>query len=106
MPTIPLIFCKLDESNLGYLRRIIVLFEAMSGPRVNVSKSALIPIGVMPNVNILAHFFGLVDYLPSSYRAFLWELLIRVNQFGTLLLRGSIRDWLVENLSFCLERVG
>ena len=63
-----LVFCKSDESNLGYLRCILLLFEAMSGLRVNLSKSALIPVGEVPNVHALAHFFGCgVDYLPSSY---------------------------------------
>ena len=43
-------------------------FEAMSGLRVNLAKSVIIPIGEVPNVNALAHFFGCrVDYLPSTY---------------------------------------
>jgi len=63
-----LIFCKSDESNLGYLRCILLLFEAMSGLRVNLSKRALIPVGDVPNVHVLARFFGCgVDYPPSSY---------------------------------------
>jgi len=33
---------------LGYLRCILRLFEAMSGLRVNLSKSALIPVGDLP----------------------------------------------------------
>jgi len=45
-----------------------MLFEVMSGLRVNLSKSALIPVGEVPNVHVLAHFFRCgVDYLPSSY---------------------------------------
>ena len=32
-------FCKPNESKLGYLRCIILLFEAVSGLRVNLSKS-------------------------------------------------------------------
>ena len=40
----------------------------MSGLRVNLSKSVIIPIGEVSNVNALTHFFGCrVDYLPSSY---------------------------------------
>jgi len=63
-----LVFCKPDESNLGYLRCILLLFEAMSELRVNLFKSALIPVGNMPNVHVLAPFFGCgVDHLPSSY---------------------------------------
>jgi len=40
----------------------------MYGLKVNLSKSALIPIGKVPIVHVLARFFGCgVDYLPSSY---------------------------------------
>ena len=53
---------------MGYLRCIFLLFEAMSGLRVNLSKSALIPVGEVPNVHDLTRFFGCgVEYLPSSY---------------------------------------
>ena len=63
-----LVFCKLDESNLGYLRCILLLFETMSGLRVNFSKSALIPASDVPNVHMLTPFLGCgVDHLPSLY---------------------------------------
>ena len=61
-------FCKPNENNLGYLKCILLIFEAMFGLRVNLAKSVIIPIGDVPNVNALAHFFGCrVDYLPSTY---------------------------------------
>jgi len=63
-----LIFCKLEVDQLGYLRCILVLFEVMLGFKINLSKSVLIPIGEVPELNNLAQFFGCgVDYLPSSY---------------------------------------
>jgi len=43
-----LIFCKPNESNLGYLKCILLIFEA--GRRVNLAKSVIIPIGEVPNV--------------------------------------------------------
>jgi len=59
-----LIFCKPEESHLGYLGCILVLFEVMSGFKINLSKSVLISIDEVPE---LAHFFSCgVDYLPSS----------------------------------------
>ena len=48
-----LIFCKADDSNLGYLRCALLLFEATSGLRVNLSKSVL-PIGEVPELTSLA----------------------------------------------------
>ena len=63
-----LIFCKPEVSQLGYLRCILVLFEAMSGLKINLSKSVLIPVGEVTELNYLAQFFGCgVDSLPSSY---------------------------------------
>jgi len=53
---------------LGHLRCTLPLFEAMSGLRVNLSKTVLIPVGDMPNVHVLACFFRCgVDHPPSSY---------------------------------------
>jgi len=62
------VFCKPDQSSLGYLRCILLMFEAMSGLRVNLSKGALILVVDVCNVHVLVHFFGCgVDHLPSSY---------------------------------------
>ena len=88
-----LVFCKPDESNLGYLRCILLLFEAMSGLRVNLSKSALIPVGDVPNVHVLTLFLGakLIICLLLIL-VFLLVLLIRAQKFGIQSLRGFIKD--------------
>ena len=40
----------------------------MSGLKVNLAKSSLIPIGEVPNIHLLARFFGCeVCALPSTY---------------------------------------
>jgi len=63
-----LIFCKPEVSQMGYLRFILVLFEMMSGLKINLSKSVRIPVGEVPELNNLAQFLGCgVDSLPSSY---------------------------------------
>ena len=63
-----LIMCRPCESDLGYLRCVLLLFEAMSGLRVNLSKSSIIPIGEIPNIHHLASFFDCgVSALPSIY---------------------------------------
>jgi len=49
-----LFFCKPNESNLGYLRCILLLFEALTSLKVNLAKSILIPIGEIPNLHQLA----------------------------------------------------
>ena len=63
-----LFFCKPNESNLGYLRCILLLFEALTGLKVNLAKSVLIPIEEVPHRHQQAQFFGCgVDFLPSTY---------------------------------------
>jgi len=45
-----------------------MLFEVMSGLKINLSKSVLVPTGEVPELNHLAHFFCCgVDYLHLSY---------------------------------------
>lgn len=64
-----LVFGKQNESNLGYLRCILLLFEAIFGLTENLVKSVLIPIGgEVPDLHVLVRFFGCrIDFLPSSY---------------------------------------
>jgi len=53
-----LLFCRPYESDLGYLRCVLLLFEAMSGLKVNLAKSSIVPIGEIPNIHHLASFFN------------------------------------------------
>jgi len=54
-----LIFSKSNKSNLGYLGCILLLFEAISDLRVNLSKIALIPICEALHVETLSPFLWL-----------------------------------------------
>lgn len=47
---------------------MLLFFQAVSGLRINISKSEIIPVGEVGDVNSLASFFGcIVASLPSSY---------------------------------------
>ena len=62
------LFFSPNESNLHYLSFILVLFEALTGLKINLAKNVLIPIGEVPNLHQLAQFFSCgVDFLPSTY---------------------------------------
>ncbi|XP_028110663.1 uncharacterized protein LOC114309166 [Camellia sinensis] len=62
------IFCDADVDQIGHLRCVLLCFEAMSGLRVNLSKSKLIPIGKVARLSILAAILGCkVVSLPVSY---------------------------------------
>ncbi|RVW77230.1 putative ribonuclease H protein [Vitis vinifera] len=63
-----LIFCEAKEEQLLYMGWLLMWFEAISGLRVNLEKSELIPVGRVENVDELADEFGYrVGKLPSTY---------------------------------------
>ena len=62
------LFCKADKDRLKFLSWILMWFEAMSGLKINLNKSEIIPIGPMANVEELALELGCkVGSLPTSY---------------------------------------
>lgn len=63
-----LVFYKPSQDQLTYLNWLLMWSEAISGLKVNLEKSELIPMGSVENVEELAQEFGYkVDTLPSSY---------------------------------------
>jgi hypothetical protein len=63
-----LVFCVVDASQISYLGALLVCFEAVSGLKVNLTKSSLIPVGSLDDVDQLAGNLGCgtVD-LPLKY---------------------------------------
>ena len=63
-----LIFCEAKEDQLTHLCWLLMWFEALSGLKVNMEKSELIPVGRVENMGELADEFGYkVGILPSTY---------------------------------------
>ncbi|XP_059625407.1 uncharacterized protein LOC132268594 [Cornus florida] len=63
-----LVFCEADESQLRYLRCVLVCFQAVSGLRTNVGKSVLVPVGEVQEVNSLVAVLGCkTSSFPISY---------------------------------------
>jgi hypothetical protein len=63
-----LIVCNARPSQLRYLRSLFLLFEAVSGLKVNLAKSNLIPVGNVDQVESLADILGCgVAILPVKY---------------------------------------
>ena len=63
-----IIFCDDVCEQIVNLRGILVWFEAVSGLRVNLSKSFILPIGQVDNIQLLVGVLGCsTDSLPSSY---------------------------------------
>ena len=49
-----LVFCKDTKDQMAYLSRILAWFEALSGLRINLDKSSLLPVGRVENKENLA----------------------------------------------------
>jgi hypothetical protein len=53
-----LIFCGANASQIRHIGALLVCFEAVASLKVNLSKSALFPVGSMDNVGQLADLLG------------------------------------------------
>ena len=63
-----LMFCQASQDQLTYLSWLLMWFEAISGLRINLEKSEIIPVGRVENIDDLALDFGCkVGSLPSTY---------------------------------------
>ena len=63
-----LLFCEPNKDQIKFMSWTLMWFEAMSGPRINLSKSEIISIGPVGNVDELALELGCgVGSLPTSY---------------------------------------
>jgi len=63
-----LIFCGAQAEHVRNLRCTFLCFEAVSGLRINLGKSELVPIGEVEDVESLAHILGCrIRSLPMTY---------------------------------------
>ena len=63
-----IIFCDNDCDQMVNLRCILTWFEAVSGLRVNLAKSSILPVGEVNNIQLLAGVLGCnIDSFPSTY---------------------------------------
>jgi hypothetical protein len=63
-----LIFYDADLDQIGYLKCTLLCFEAVSGLKVNLGKSEMVPIGNVPNIQKLAAMLDCrIFALPMNY---------------------------------------
>ena len=63
-----LVFCEATSSQITHLSWLLMWFEAISGLKINLDKSELIPVGRVSNVVELASVIGCkVGVLPTTY---------------------------------------
>jgi hypothetical protein len=65
-----LVFCGADVSQIRHIGALLVCFEAVSGLKVNLPKSALVLVGLVDDVEQLARLLGCgISSLPLKYLA-------------------------------------
>jgi hypothetical protein len=63
-----LVFCGAKPNHLHFLRALFLCFEAVSGLKINLAKSELVPLENVDNVDGLASILGCgVSSLPLKY---------------------------------------
>ena len=63
-----LLFCKANNDELKFISWILMWFEAVSGLKINLNKSEILPIGPVANLEELAIELGCkVGSLPTTY---------------------------------------
>ncbi|XP_059629652.1 uncharacterized protein LOC132272538 [Cornus florida] len=66
-----LVFCDADISQLRYLRCTLACFQAVSGLKINVGKSVLVPVGDVPDISSLAAVLGYEKRLAGWKKQYL-----------------------------------
>ncbi|RVW31433.1 putative mitochondrial protein [Vitis vinifera] len=68
-----IVFCEARKDNMTYLSWILCWFEAVSGLRINLAKSEIIPVGEVEGILEMAVELGCkVGQLPSTYLGLPW----------------------------------
>ena len=63
-----LLFCRADNDELKFISWILMWFEAVSGLKINLNKSEILPIGPVANLEELASELGCkIGSLPTTY---------------------------------------
>ena len=63
-----LLFCRADNDELKFISWILMWFEAVSGLKINLNKSEILPIGPVANMEELASELGCkTGSLPTTY---------------------------------------
>ena len=53
-----IVFCDDDCEQIVNLRYILIWFQVISGLRINLTKSSILPMGELDNIQILAGVLG------------------------------------------------
>ena len=98
------LFCEADIDQLKFLSWILMWFKAMSGLKINLSKSEIIPIGPVTNLVELASELGCkIGSFPTCYLGLPLGAKHKALGAGTRLKRDTERGWLLGRLNIFIR---
>ena len=63
-----ILFCDANEEWILHIRMLLLCFQVVTGLKVNALRSEMVPIGEVPNIQILAEILGCqIGSLPMTY---------------------------------------
>ncbi|XP_059638840.1 uncharacterized protein LOC132281125 [Cornus florida] len=63
-----IVFCDASVTQMRHLRFVLACFQVVSGLKINVGKSVIVPVGEVLHIQELADILGCgVEFLPISY---------------------------------------
>ncbi len=89
-----LIFCDAGPIKLEHLRFVFLWFEVVSGLKINLGKSKMVPVSEVPNLEDLAQILGCkIVSLPMKYLSLTLRATFKAN---------SIWNPIIERMEKCL----
>ena len=90
-----IIFCGENQDQMMHLSWLLMWFEAISGLRINLNKSEIIPVGRIIDVDVLALELGCkLGALPSSYLG-----LPLGAPHNSVAMWNGIEEWFIKRLT-------
>ena len=100
-----IIFCDNNCKQIVNLGGVLISFEVVSELRVNLSKSSILPVGQVDNIQLLAGILGCyIGSFPSSYLGLPLGAKFKDKFIWAPVIERLIEDYLGENQSISPKR--
>lgn len=94
-----LLFCKLESTQLQYLRAAFLSFELVSSLKVNLMQTKLVLVGPVNHIHNLTRIIGYkLTSLPMKYHDMPLGALYKSRVVWKSALKNSIETWRVGNV--------
>ena len=102
-----MVFCGANASQIRHIEALLVCFEAVLGLKVNLSKSVLVPVGSLGDVDQLAGLLGCgIGNLPLKYLRLPLRALFKLKTMWVELEKLMARQLAPRKRSYLSKGVG